>query len=273
MKTLVATLILFFVSFQAQAIKVTAVKNGKALLDLEGESVKTNERYLAISEEGKKKGLLTIHQVKGNKAIAVIDKGSAQVGYVLEPYEARSAHHRSRDKASWGLMGGYSMNSMDVKPTGGSVSLAGSSFELTGFYSMVLDKNISAKFSGGYKTLVANGTASSALCGNGTSTNCDVNISYLGIDALLRYTVWQNKTFDVWGGAGLGFLFALSKSSNVLDTSKITTNQTIEVALGADYNLNAQNYIPFQFTYALFPNNSTSSANQMIFSVGYGWNF
>ncbi len=271
MKTLIAALTFFFVSLQAQAIKITVVKNGKALIDLEGEKVKVGDQFLAVNEEGKKKALLTIRQVKGNKAIAGIDKGKPLEGFTLEAYEGRGGGHRSKEKSAGGLSFGYAMNNMTVKPANGSVTLKGTSFNLLGFYQMELDKNISVKFLGGYQTLVANGTADSAIC-NG-STDCKVDLSYLGVDALIRYSFYRNKTWDIWAGGGLGFLFAISKTSNVLDTSKVTTNQTIIGSLGADYSLSKDNFIPLQFDYSLFPNNSTSSANQMIFSVGYGWAF
>lgn len=272
MKTLIAALIFLFISVQAQAIKITVVKNGKALLDLEGETVKTGEQFVALDEEGKKKALLTIRQVKNNKAIAGIDKGQAKEGFVLEPYEKRSRSARSsKEKSSFGIMAGYNMNSMTAKPVGGSVSMSGTSYSLLGFYAMDLDRDISAKFIGGYQTLKATGSADSAICTG--STDCNVDLSYLTIEALVRYRFVKGQTMDFWGGAGLGFLFPMSKSSNVLDTSKITTNQTINVALGLDWYLKKKEFVPFQLEYAMYPNNSTSSASQIMLSAGYAWEF
>ncbi|MDG0816057.1 hypothetical protein [Bdellovibrio svalbardensis] len=272
MKTLIAAMTFCLFSFHAQAAKITVVKNGKALIDLEGDSVAVGDQFMALNEQGKRKALLTVKQVKGNKAVATIDKGKPSEGFALEAYEGHAGGaHRSKDKAAGGLSVGYAMNNMTVKPANGSVSLTGTSFNLLGFYQMQLDKNISVKFLGGYQTLVAKGTADSAIC-NGT-TDCSVDLSYLGVNALIRYSFHKSKTWDIWGGGGLGFLFAIGKSSNVLDTSKVTTNQTIIGSLGADYSLSKDNFIPFQFDYAMFPNNSTSSANQMIFSAGYGWAF
>ncbi|MFM6929056.1 MAG: hypothetical protein ACKOX6_11370, partial [Bdellovibrio sp.] len=66
---------------------------------------------------------------------------------------------------------------------------------------------------------------------------------------------------------------AMSKSSNILDTGKITTNQTVIGSLGLDYHLGRKNYIPVQFDYAFFPDNNTSSATQMSIRAGYGWSF
>ncbi|HWU44509.1 MAG TPA: hypothetical protein VN132_13755 [Bdellovibrio sp.] len=274
MKTLIAALIIFFVSIEALAIKVTVVKNGKALLDLEGQSVKEGDQFLAINEQGKKKALLTIRQVKNNKALATIDKGQAKEGFTLEPYEKKQSTARSsKEQKAWGLMAGYKMNKMSAKPPGGSVDMSGTSFDFLGFYQMQLDRNISVKLAGGYQTLVASGSASSNICGGNTTANCSVNISYLGFDALIRYSFVKTNSLEFWGGAGLGFLFAISKSSNVLDTGKITTNQTINLALGSDFYISKKNFIPLQFEYSMFPNNSSSSASQMTIYAGYGWDF
>lgn len=273
MKTLTLALTLFLVSFQAHAAKITVVKNNKVLIDLEGDIINVGDRFFAINEDGKRKALLTIKQAKGNKALAVIEKGKASEGFVLEAYTEHSGGGRhSKDNAAWGFSGGYSMNNMTVKPASTSVSMKGTSFNLLGFYQMTLDKNISVKVLGGYQTLVANGTADSAIC-NGSS-DCSVNLTYLGFDALVRYSFYKKKNLDIWAGAGLGFLFAVSKSSNILDTSKVTSNQALLASFGVDYPLNKKgHFIPVQFDYALFPNNSTSSASQMILSVGYGWPF
>lgn len=271
MKTLFTTLIIFFISLQSQAFKIITVKGGKALIDLEGETARVGEQFFAVGPDGKRKAALTINQVKGQKAIAKIDKGQAREGFSLEPREQKSNVRASKDKSAWGLSAGYAMNKMTVKPTGGTVDLSGSSFSVLGFYQTDLDKNFSVKLSGGYQSLVANGTSATALCTG--STNCNVNIGYLGLNALVRYTLVQNRTLSFWGGAGLGFLFAVSKSSNILDTTKITTNQTINGALGVDYHLSKKEFIPLQFEYAMFPDNSSSSASQMILSAGYGWDF
>jgi hypothetical protein len=138
-------------------------------------------------------------------------------------------------------------------------------------YNMTVDGAFGARLLVGYETLVAKGDAPTATCTG--STSCEVDISYLGIEALAKYAFVQGSSMDVWVGAGLGFLLAMSKSSNILDTGKISTNQTIVGALGLDYKLSPTSFIPIQFDYAVYPDNATSSATQMILRFGYGFAF
>ncbi|WP_374074014.1 hypothetical protein [Bdellovibrio bacteriovorus] len=280
MKILITALLLTSLVSPAYAIKTLVVKSDRALLDLEGEDLKVGDRLGARSEDGKPRALLEIKQIKDGKAVAAILKGRMQkefsVAKISSGGSAKSstttAKSLGKSKSAWGLTAGYAMNSMTVKPSGASsISLSGSSFNLSGFYQMQLDGNISARIFGSYETLQASGSSAAASCSG--SSDCKVEISYLGLEALVRYSFVRTQTMEVWAGAGLGFLFAIGKSSNVLDTSKVSTNQTIVGSLGLDYHLNRNNFIPVQLDYALFPDNNTSSANQIILRAGYGFNF
>lgn len=280
MKILITALLLTSLVSPAYAIKTLVVKNDRALLDLEGEDLKVGDRLGARSEDGKPRALLEIKQVKDGKAVAAILKGRMQKDFSVAKISAGGAVKSStttaeslgKSKSAWGLTAGYAMNSMTVKPSGASsISLSGSSFNLSGFYQMQLDGNISTRIFGSYETLQASGSSSAASCSG--SSNCKVEISYLGLEALVRYSFVRTRTMEVWAGAGLGFLFAIGKSSNVLDTSKVSTNQTIVGSLGLDYHLNRNNFIPVQLDYAHFPDNNTSTANQIILRAGYGFNF
>lgn len=280
MKSLITALILTSLVSPAYAIRTLVVKNDRALLDLEGGDLKVGDKLGARSADGKPRALLEIRQVRDGKAVAAILKGRMEKDFTVTKYTPRggtSSTPTGRASAShgqkaWGLTAGYAMNSMNVKPTGASsISLSGSSFNLSGFYQMTIDGNFSARILGGYETLQASGSSAAASCSG--SSDCKVDISYLGLEGLVRYTYLRRASFDAWAGAGLGFLFAVSKSSNVLDTSKISTNQTIVGSLGLDYRLNRRNFIPIQLDYAYYPDNATSSANQIILRAGYGFSF
>ncbi|MBO9668641.1 MAG: hypothetical protein J7501_17720 [Bdellovibrio sp.] len=270
-------MIILATSLPAFAAKLTAVKSGKALVDLEGDSFQVGEQFYAVDSSGKKRALMEIKQVKGSKAIAVTVKGVAQSGYTLEPMKRSSGSSTSgravagANKNSWGLTAGFVNSSMTAKNSNGSVSMTGTSFDVLGYYQTYLDKNISVRAFGGYQTLNVAGSGN-ITCTDGT-TNCKADLSYLGLGALVRYSFYRTSSMEWWAGAGLGFLFAMNKSSNILDTSKITTNQTVIGSLGLDYHLSRNNYIPFQFDYTFFPDNNTSSASQMVIRAGYGWNF
>lgn len=280
MRFLIATLLISSLVSPAWALKTVVVKNDRALIDLEGENLQVGDKLGARDGDGKARALLEIKQIKNGKAVAAILKGKMSQEFSLSKIgggktsaaaSKSSSAKASRSKSAWGVTAGYAMNSMTVKPSpSSSVSLSGSSINASGFYQMNLDGNISARFLGGYETLVAKGTSSNVSC---SGSECSVDISYLGVEALVRYSYLRNAKFDAWVGGGLGFLFALSKSSNVLNTSKISTNQTFVGSLGLDYHLNKKNFIPVQLDYAMYPDNNTSAANQIILRAGWGINF
>ncbi|UYL07564.1 hypothetical protein B9G69_010960 [Bdellovibrio sp. SKB1291214] len=285
MKTLIATLILLGLSITANAAKVTKVSGGKALIDLEGDTALVGDQYFVIDGSGKKRGLLQVSKVQGGRAIATVSKGNVAAGNSLQRFQGRmsaapSEVNKSRGKASgskksWGLMAGMVNSSMNVKSSTGSMTMTGSSFNLDGYYQTYLDKNISVKILVGYETLNVTGTASSGFSGGSCTSGmkCTADIGYLGMNALIRYSFYRTTSLEFSAGGGLGFLFAMQKSSNVLDTAKITTNQTIVGSLGVDWHLDKRTYVPIQLDYAMFPDNNTSSASQMMIRAGYGWAF
>lgn len=275
MKTIITLLTFVFISLPALALRPVAVKGNRTLVDLEGENVAVGDRLAARSNDGKIRALLEIKQTKNGRAVATILKGRMSLDLNLtltRPTDSSRASRTSArsggSKSAWGVTAGMANNTMTVKLTSASVSMAGSSFNVSGFYQPHLDGNFSARVLVGYETLQVTGTNSACA-----SSECKVNISYLGIETVVRYSFVRNQTMDVWAGAGLGFLFAIGKDSNILDSSKISTNQTIVGSLGLDYKLSRTSFVPVQFDYAMFPDNATSSAKQMILRLGYGMSF
>ena len=285
-KILLSSLFLF--SHHALATKIVQVKNGKVMIDSEGDSINVGDQFTAIDNNGKKRGRITVTKIKGNRALADIEKGNVQADFNLEAYsgskrrgsnsaernsDSSSASKKmsSHDKTAWGLMAGFSQNSMTVQLTGTAAAMKGSSYSLLGFYQIALDKDISVKGYGGYQTLVASGSIATAVCSG--STNCTIDISYIGLDAVVRYTVFRARTMDFWVGAGFGYLFPISKTSSAVNTGSISANITYNGVLGVDYHLNKNHFIPIEFNYGVFPSNSSAEANQMSLSAGYGWSF
>lgn len=291
MKTAAANIVLsslFLFSHHALATKIVQVKNGKVMIDTEGDSFNVGDQLTAIDGNGKKRGRLTIKKLKGRRALADVDKGNVQASFTLEAYsgskrragydgernsESSTAAKKmtSQDKTAWGLMAGFSQNSMTVQLTGASAAMKGSSYSLLGFYQIALDKDISVKGYGGYQTLIASGSIGTAVCSG--STNCTIDISYIGLDAVVRYTVFRTRTIDFWMGAGFGYLFPISKTSSAVNTGSISANITYNFVLGVDYHLNKNHFVPIEFNYGVFPSNSSAEANQMSLSAGYGWSF
>lgn len=275
MKTIITLLALLSFSLPAWALRPVAIKGNRTLVDIEGESISIGDRLAARSNDGRTRALLEVKQIKNGRAVATLLKGRmsmdlnlALAGSPGSDKSVRSSGRSRGSKSAWGFTAGMANNTMTVKLTSAAVSLAGSSFNVSGFYQPHIDGNFSARVLVGYETLQA--TGSNSVC---ASSECKVNISYLGIETVMRYSFVRNQTMDVWVGAGLGFLFAVGKDSNILDTTKISTNQTIVGSLGLDYKLSRTSFVPVQFDYAMFPDNAASSANQMILRIGYGMSF
>lgn len=270
-------IIAFFASMHADAAKILSIKNGKALIDLEGEASAPGSLWVARDGAGKRRAIIEITQVKQGRAIAVIKKGNLGAGFSLERMQKPGSSSSSMaasssdsgssrgstgsDKSRIGFLAGYSMNSMTAKPASGSIGLTGSSFSFVGFYQMQLDEKVYVKILAGYETLSA------------SNETYNVDLGYLGITGQVEYKFYQGQSFDFWAGGGLGFLYAMNKSSNILDTAKISINQTIVGALGMDYRLGGGSFIPVQLSYSMFPDNSSSSATQIIIRGGWGRDF
>lgn len=277
MKKIFLSLLVACLSTPAFAIKVLTIKNNRILLNSEGETLNVGDKFIARDGDGKAKAIFEINQVKNERALGTVLKGRMATDLSIAPYAPTTSSGAGgrkavANKSSIGFMAGYAMNSMTVKPNGSSsISLSGTSFNLSGMYQMTVDGGFGARILAGYETLVAKGDSAAAACSS--STSCEVDISYLGLEALGKYAFGASTGSQFWVGAGLGFLVAMSKSSNILDTSKISTNQTIVGALGYDWRLSPTTFIPLQFDYAIYPDNATSSATQMILRAGYGFAF
>ena len=73
----------FLLSENSNAARVLQVKNGKALIDVETDSLAPNQDFYLVNGAGKKTALVRILQVKPGKAVASILKGNATGGETL----------------------------------------------------------------------------------------------------------------------------------------------------------------------------------------------
>lgn len=258
---------------------ISSIQNNRVILNLDEEDWTTGDRLIARDSDGKAKAILQVTQIQGKQASVTIVKGKLEKNHVIAKWvSVKKSTGKSgtttsgKANSSWGFALGTTSNSMTVKPSATtSSSLSGTSFHASAFYQRKIDGALSTRLFAGYHSLQATGASSNlSTC---ALEDCKVDISYLGLEGVIRYSFWQNQTWDIWAGAGLGFLFALSKESNVLDTNKITANQTILFSLGTDWILNKNSFIPIQFDYAQHPDNSTSSTSQTYIRLGYGRRF
>lgn len=283
----------------AWANKVSQVKGKRALLELDQTTVSPGEEFFTVDAAGKKKGIIKIKQVKGKKAIADIVRGKPEAGHSLTPRIAptksgtASPGKRTRKStessasstetmtptsstaSGWGVLGNVYMNSMTAKiivsgPREVTVSMKGTSFGVGGLYDYRMSSNFAIRGIGGFDQYQLSGSTPLNDCSN--SMTCTVSINYLSGYGIARYDFTTGPT-KFWAGGGLGFLFALSKSSTILDTTQISTNLVYMGSFGADIKMSGNSFLPLQFDYAFFQGSDSVKANSMIFRAGWGFYF
>jgi hypothetical protein len=292
-------------SVSSWAASVSAVKGQKTLINLEGSEANPGDEFFLINPaNGKKNAIVRITQVKNGKAIAEIVKGRAAQGFTLQAKASGSsaggsaaAAHASSDvssyentgstykgrggdylmipKDSWGIVGEYLMNTMDATHTvGGSVTatanMKNSSFGAGGFYDYVYTPELIAR--GGVALEQFSVKGASDVAGDCSGSDCKADITYLTMSALGKYNFNIGK-YRPWVGAGGGFMIAVSKSSNILKESEISTNQVLTAAFGVDIQMSRKNYIPVSLEYStFFPPAELVKAHMIILKGGWAWN-
>ena len=283
--------------------EVLQVKGSKVLLNIGGTDASPGSEFFALDGNGKKRAILRVKQVKGEKAIGELVKGKVEPGMSLKQKGSASAssdsgssnsrvqdvnepEERSKRPRGFmgsflkrgtgiGFMGGIAQNTMSLtaKNAGISqdVSLTGNSFNALAYYDYDFSPVFTFRGNGGIETFNASGTTSnSVLCGG---TTCSVAFTYLAFEGHAHYNFMTGST-RAWVGAGFDFLLTASKSSSIanLDTSS-ATNQMMDVEVGADFGLGGGAVVPVAFEYAIFPGSTTVKASSMLLKAGYGWRY
>lgn len=272
----------------AWAAKVSKVKGKKVLIDLEGEPAKKGQVYYVVDEQGRKKGVLKIMSVKGEKAIAKMGKGKAKKGMGLlakegggeggdkekgdKPEGKESSGSASSSEMAAGLMLGMSMDSMevdlDVTPAQ-KASLAGSGMSYKALFDYALFEKIWFRGFLGIENFAAEGDKASSACENKV---CAVTIQYLTLDFWGRY-LFSLGTFRPWLGAGFSLWFPMSQDTTALEEDSITNTSVMAVGGGFDWFINPSFYIPFQVEYGMLPASEQVSATVIAIRAGLGMTF
>lgn len=277
----------------AFAARVMQVKGKQVLIDLEGDSASVGDKYFVMISD-KKRGLLTITKTGKTRAVATLNKGKAEPQATLQfakaaaggaasegGDQAEAAPRKSRAKKSgmtFGVLGGYSMDSQTAKLVDRSVTpntfldvaMSGTGFSLLGFADIPYSGSLGFIGRGGVETFNVKGTASKALC-SGPSANCLTEITYLTLDALLRYN-FGSGSFVPFAAAGLGIYYPLSKATTALSPD-IAMSTVLLADLGFNYYLSPTTYIPMMVEYGLFPPGPDVSTSIIAVRVGLGMAF
>lgn len=258
------------------------------MIVLEGDSTAIGNEFFVLNPQGKKVALVKVIQVKGDRAVAEITKGTAKPGYGLQSrggsstissssasnedsYYDRKLNQKTHNGNSWGVVGGYLMNSMTVKTSSITSSMSGTGFGALGFYDYALSPSLVLRGMGGLENFAVAGTNSSASPGTSCVGNCDLKITYLSLYGYGRWNMTQGN-YKSWIGAGGGYLYPVTTSSTVFTTSQLGANQVFIFSAGVDIRLNNKNYIPVSLEYGMYPSTSSVEAHILFLRAGYAWN-
>jgi outer membrane protein W len=280
--TMFAALFLFTFSVFAGAAEIVKIKGASALIELKGDAAAPGDQFYATSD-GKRRAILQITKVKGDKAIGHISKGKAQVGMTLEPRVASAGHRAGgghsasglTGKMFWGGMVGFAQDSANVKvlwqlpaanvgDTKEVASLNGTGYSALGLFDYGFTPNFWVRGLAGLESFNITG---SSVCGTGNKSTCDAKINYVSASATARW-LFMTGNYRPWAGLGLGVMFPMTKSSTAFDAASISSTQVILFEGGLDWQINSRMYVPISLEYGLLPKSTQVEAHWVELRVG-----
>jgi hypothetical protein len=281
-----ATLAMLTLSLSAaRAADVIQAKDGRVLIRFTpgSETIKEGEKYFVMVDE-KKRAIVEIKQVKGDKAIGQVVKSSsgaaltggklkfAQTGGASASKTANNSHGRrarsrsgamsSRPSAdmSWGVLGAYGLDSQTIK----SISLSGSGYELKGFFATPLIDNLDLVGRVGYEKFLVTGKSNLG--------NEKVDIQFLSADGLFQYNFTESSVVP-YVMAGMAFKYPLSQSSGGLLVEKSTIQAVALAGGGVNWNFSQNWYACFQAEYSYFLMQTDVTTSVIAIRAGLGLPF
>lgn len=288
--------VLFFILsllFCNSALAGTVVKSsGKKVYIVfdqsEGGTFAKDDLFTITDANGKKIGVVELKKVKGLKAIGVLVKGRAakgngtvfrsisKKGKKLKPLESGKSSKAARldtddeydepaGSVRTGFQVGLGMAKQDVKQDSGTASQSGTSIGIKGLLDYPLFSSISLHSALGVEMFSVSGTGENATT-NETGVGIATKITFLSVDALMRWNMNSGPTkFYLLGGAGI--MHPLSKSSDSINPSTITSLAVGEFGAGVEFKMGGLT-LPVDVTYYFFPPGDTVSTSVIAFKIG-----
>lgn len=271
---------------RAHAGKVVNVKGKKVYIVFdanEGGTFAEGDTFTLTDASGKKKALVQIKKVKGLKAIAQLKKGKAGKGFgtvfrsaskpggsLADSSEETSSSSSSsggynRMQSHWGAMFGYGVASQDVDQ-GNSVSAqTGSSMAIKGAYDYPLLSSVAFRALAGFELFSVSGMGEPL---NSTAqATVGTDITYLSLDGLIKWTFIDGKSFGFYVLGGVGFLYPMTKSSDVIVEDSIESLAVAEFGGGFEYKWGKW-VVPVDVTYYYFPSGEDVTTGLISIKVG-----
>jgi hypothetical protein len=274
--SILISLLLFSFSFSAHAGKVMKVNGSKVYIMFDQEEpFTTNDYFILNNAEGKKLGLVQIKKFKGRKAIGLLKKGKADKGYtttfkaagkkpkapsvVVEDESAEEDDSSSQyPRPRMGVLAGYGMASQEVDQGSlGISSQSGSSIALRGLYDYPLFQSVYFRGMVGAEAFSVSGDGR-PLSNLSVVTSTGTDITYLTMDALFHWSFSKSKSSSFYLIGGLGILYPMSKSSDIIIEDSIDSLAIGEFGGGMEFHLNGYT-LPFEVAYYYFPSGDVTT--------------
>lgn len=288
-KALILITALFLFASTSLADSVLLIKNDKALI--ESSSLSPGDKVFATDEEGKKKAIILIEKVKGEKAYGKITKGKAEKGMGIIKSAAGSASPTKEKKSrasrnrnpieekpfSIGVLIGIGFDSMTVKLADSAGTLvetlymSGTGFSAKAMIDYNFTSYLGIRLLAGLEDFTVKSSAKTAVCN--ATTDCRTDIMYITTDAWLRYAFVDTSSFNIWAGVGAGFWMPGSKTTNNIDESSVGTTSAIYLGLGTDIAADEDVYLPVQVDYAILPGSDQVTATAIAIRAGLAYRF
>ena len=146
----------------AEAASVSKINGDKIFIDIDaGENDVTESARFFVMVGGKKRAVIEVIKVKGQRALAKNLKGKPEVGGTLAPLQGSGSNSKSvnsggssKKKSSkhasgalfrdftYGFMAGYNINEQDVTTSGVTIAMPGTGFSFKGMADMPVSGNL-----------------------------------------------------------------------------------------------------------------------------------
>lgn len=266
-----------FLTAPAWSNTVKQVKGQRVLMELSTpDDFAEGDRVFALDDAGKRKGLITIEKIKGERALGKVSKGSVQPNATLAKAGGGATSKKpgkssSNKKFALGIMAGGAYDTMSVKVSTATgvlietINMSGTGFSIKAVADYDFTSYLGLRLFLGMEQFNTSAKAQNPLSCDGGA--CKTEISYITLDAWGRYALTEGSS-KIWLGAGAGLLSPGAKTSNALDKESIGSTFAFYLGGGVDFKLDGDLYIPTQVDYAILP--SSEQVTAAIIAVRFG---
>jgi hypothetical protein len=267
----------------ASAATVERVKGSAAIISYgEDETPPEKGDKVFATENGKRKAIMEVVQIKNGKAKVKITKGKAKEGMEVVSAKAKgnsdsdaaneesggdSKRPRSAGAATLfkdmtvGFLGGYAMDSQSVTITGSAAqAMTGSGFSVRGFADIPVAGSLALLTRVGAEQF------------NVKKEDSKSEILYAVVDLMLKYS-FASTGFVPFAMGGIGLHFPISKASNILDVNRISSTTVFYAGGGFNFVMGSSSYMQLTAEYGMFPPSNDVTTSLIAIRGGVGFRF